>query len=102
MHELFVSTTDALWAELDSEKNINSFRRDLQTTYIKLLEVIIINQDSSIPNDAKILSRASLKSILKKVYNSLSSINIDNYTKAHLENSAEYIESILDAKITLN
>ena len=40
--------------------------------------------------------------ILKKVYNSLSSINIDNYTKAHLENSAEYIESILDAKITLN
>ena len=66
MHELFVSTTDALWAELDSEKNINSFRRDLQTTYIKLLEVIIINQDSSIPNDAKILSRASLKSILKK------------------------------------
>ena len=102
MHELFVSTTNALWAELDSEKNINSFRRDLQTTYIKLLEVIIINQDSSIPNDAKILSRASLKSILKKVYNSLSSIKIDNYTKAHLENSAEYIESILDAKITLN
>ena len=102
MRELFATTTDSLWLELTNNQNINSFRRDLQTTYIKLLQAIIINNESKIPNDAKLLSRYSLKRILKNIYNTLGSINIDEYTKAHLENSAESIESILEAKITIN
>ena len=102
MQELFTTTTESLWIELGSNNNINSFRRDLQTTYLELLEAIIFNQDTGIPNDAKLLSRYSLKGILKNIYNAIGSMHINEYTKAHLENSAESIESILEAKITIN
>ena len=101
MQELFASTSTSLWTELGNN-NINSFRRDLQTTYIKLLEVIIINNSIDFPNDAKLLARYNLKNILKNIYSTLGSIEIDEYTKAHLENSAESIETILEAKISLN
>jgi hypothetical protein len=102
MQELFITTTVSLWSELNDNININSFRRDLQTTYINLLQTIIINEDLKIPNDAKILARYNLKIILKNIYTTLSEIHIDEYTKAHLEHSAENIESILEAKFSLN
>jgi len=102
MHELFITTTDALWSELNENININSFRRDLQTTYTNLLQAIILNEDIRIPNDAKILARYNLKVILKNIYQALSGIHFDEYTKAHLEHSAEKIESILEARISLN
>ena len=54
------------------------------------------------PNDAKILARANLKTTLKNIYNSLSNQNLNQYTKAHLENAAEEIESLLEARINFN
>ena len=102
MRELFSSTTDSLWEEVSNNKNINSFRRDLQTTYLGLLEIIILSDNIGFPNDAKLLARYNLKEILKAIYEGLGSTSINEYTKAHLENSAENIEAILEAKLSLN
>ena len=57
---------------------------------------------TSFPNDAKILARSNLKSTLKNIYSVLTNTNLDEYTVAHLENAAEDIESILEAKINFN
>ena len=54
------------------------------------------------PNDAKTLARSNLKSTLKSIYYSLSTPNLDQYTRLHLESCAEDIESILEAQINLN
>ena len=88
--------------EIDNNKNINSFRRNLQTTHLGLLEIIILNDNIGFPNDAKLLARYNLKEILKDIYHALASTSINEYTKAHLENSAETIEAILEAKLSLN
>ncbi len=104
MEELFSSVNDMLWEELDLQININSYRRELQTSYIDLLRVIVLDIYSvtSFPNDAKTLARSNLKKTLKKIYLNLNNTTFNSYTKSHLENIAENIESILEAKITLN
>ena len=50
----------------------------------------------------KNINKNNLKEILKGIYGGLASISINEYTKAHLENSAEAIEAILEAKLSLN
>ena len=101
MHELFDSVASAVWTELVSLENINSFRRNLQNTYINLSKVIILNGES-FPHDAKIFCRQNLQYILKGIYYALSNNDLDYYSKAHLENCANDIELILEAKISLN
>ena len=91
MRELFSSTTDSLWEEVSNNKNINSFRRDLQTTHLGLLEIIILNENIGLPNDAKSLARYNLKEILKNIYQALSSTSINEYTKELVQSAFEVI-----------
>ena len=58
----------------------------------------ILYSDYDFTNDAISLSRYSLKNLLKEIYLSMGNPNYDNYTKAHLSNSAEMIETILNAE----
>ena len=104
MAELFNSINNMLWTELKANEDINSFRRELQNSHLTLLRVILLDlyDYMGFPNDAKILARANLKTTLKNIYNSLSNQNLNQYTKAHLENAAEEIESLLEARINFN
>ena len=104
MAELFNSINSMLWVELKNNENINSFRRELQKSHLTLLRVILLDlyDYMRFPNDAKILARSNLKTTLKDIYQSLSNQNLNQYTKAHLENAAEDIESILEARINFN
>ena len=104
MVELFETVNTMIWEELDSGENINSYRRELQESYIDLMRVIVLDiyNTTTFPNDAKILARSNLKKTLKNIYFNLGHNTFDDYTKAHLENVAENIESILEAKIDLN
>ena len=104
MVELFETVNTMIWEELDSGENINSYRRELQESYIDLMRVIVLDiyNTTTFPNDAKILARSNLKKTLKNIYFNLGHNTFDDYTKAHLENVAENIESIIEAKIDLN
>ena len=104
MVELFNTVNSMIWEEVVLGENINSYRRELQKSHIDLLRVIMLDiyNITSFPNDAKILARSNLKSTLKNIYSVLTNTNLDEYTLAHLENAAEDIESILEAKINFN
>ncbi len=54
------------------------------------------------PNDAKTLARANIKRTLQNIYHALSNNNLDQYTRLHLENCSEDIESTLEARINFN
>jgi len=97
LEELFVEMNDVIWEELSNNENINSYRRQLQKNYLNLLSYILYS-DFDFTNDAISLSRYSLKNLLKEIYLSMGNQNYDNYTKAHLSNSAEMIETILNAE----
>ena len=104
MAELFNTINSHLWEELNKTENINSYRRELQKTHIDLLRTIMLDiyNYTGFPNDAKTLARSNLKNTLKNIYYALSTTNLDQYTRVHLESCAEDIESILEAQINLN
>ena len=101
MKELFFTIDETIWQELALNENINSYKRQLQNMHLEMYSnILLYNYDFN--SDAQSLTRNSLKSILKNIYLTLGSSNIDSVTKAHLEFASEKIETILDAEIQLN
>ena len=101
MSELFQKVDNIIWQELKSKNQIISYKRELQKIQIKLYSQIIYS-NFSFPSDAIAFARQSLKNILKNIYLNLDNSHLDEYTKAHLENSSEMIETILTAEIQIN
>ena len=101
MKELFQEINKSIWSELEEHENINSYRRELQTTYIRLLSDILYS-DYGFPSDAMALSYNNLSSTLENIYFSKSNPTLDDYTIAHLSNIAETIETILNAQKQIN
>ena len=66
-----------------------------------LLSDILYN-NYSFTNDSIALARFSLETILDNIYRSLSNQGLDHYTIAHLTNSAEMIDAVLNAQIKIN
>ena len=101
MDELFNTINHAIWQELYLQENINSYKRELQKMQINMYSQIIYS-NFMFPSDAVSFARYSLKTILKDIYANLGNTDLDNYTKSHLQNSSEMIETILSAEIQIN
>jgi len=101
LNELFFEINNCIWVELDSNENVNSYKRQLQQNHIMLLSDILYN-NYDFTNDAISLARYNLGLVLKKIYKSMGNQKLDQYTLAHLSNSAEIIEAILNAEIQIN
>ena len=101
MDELFNSINQIIWQELYDKENINSYKRELQKMQINMYSKMIYS-NFEFSSDAVALARYSLKNILKEIYLHLSNNKLDNYTKSHLQNSSEMIETILSAEIQIN
>jgi hypothetical protein len=97
MAEMFDTIHGEVWRELEEEQNINSYRRNLQKSFVENLGKLILNENAELPNDAVALSRYYLKKIQTKI----ESANLENYdliTQAHLESIADDIFQILYAQ----
>ena len=58
LSEHFQKITTSLWSELEQNKNINSFRRDLQKSHVEVLSIILLNEKNYFHSDAVALARA--------------------------------------------
>ena len=101
MEELFAKIDASIWEELNLNENINSYKRELQNLQIEIYSKILFSSHE-FNSDAQAMTRNSLKKILKETYVSLSNSEFDTATKAHLEFTAEKIETILNAEIQIN
>lgn len=99
MAEMFTSIRDEVWNELSRPSNINSFRRELQRMHLNVLNTLVVNSPRFLPHDAITLARADLRALEKRIQTALTSPALDNYTRAHLEESLWKIQAILNAKI---
>ena len=94
---LFKEITESIWQEIYDNKNINSFRRQLQTLHIQYLVNSYNNDKNIYPNDSQALSRLHLGIIYEKIENSIKNQkSLDDYTLAHLLKSSDTIKQILD------
>ena len=102
LSEHFQKITTSLWSELEQNKNINSFRRDLQKSHVEVLSIILLNEKNYFHSDAVALARASLRSLHSDIKETLETGYFDDYTQAHLSESANKIQSVYKAQTVLN
>jgi len=100
--EHFQKITKSIWFELNNNKNINSFRRDLQKSHMEVLTIIMLNKRGYFHSDAVALARASLRKMHSNIKESLDTGLFDDYTNAHLSDCANKIQSAYKAQTELN
>jgi hypothetical protein len=99
MYDLFAETRNAVWEELDSGENVNSFRRELQRMHLYILTDMVVHHQPNYPHDAITLARSDLTEIKVKLSANVSRPDIDAYTRAHLEETEAKIDAALKAQV---
>ena len=100
--EHFQKIRISLWSELEKNQNINSFRRDLQKSHVEVLSIILLNEKNYFHSDAVALARANLRELHIIIKESLDTGYFDDYTQAHLSESANRIQSTYKAQTIIN
>jgi hypothetical protein len=107
--ELFREVTAAVWSELDVQADIqpatnrqpliSSYRRGLQREHLKLLIALVLSPSSGTPEDARTLAWSNLKRLDRQIEQVLQrhDAKLDDYTRAHLEESQMRIQKALQA-----
>ena len=99
MAEMFTTLRNAIWSELDSGENINSYRRELQRMHLYLLNRILLKTPAMVPHDAVTLARLDMKILRDKIDAYFQKHQPDVYTTAHLEEVRARIEAALKAQV---
>jgi hypothetical protein len=109
--ELLARLTKAVFAEADQLETreftnrkpaISSVRRNLQRSYLKRLSSLAMANGAA-PHDCQTIAYAQLEGLegrLKKLL--ADQPRLDDYSKAHLSESASRIRKVLDARLALN
>jgi Met-zincin/Domain of unknown function (DUF5117)/Domain of unknown function (DUF5118) len=110
--EVMGKTTDAIWSELDDNRDekwtprnpkISSLRRNLQRTHLRLmLNIIKAEPGRTMPADAHAVARMTLKNLADKMQVALGGPStFDIATRAHLDEAMTRITRALDADFKL-
>jgi hypothetical protein len=109
--ELVDRLSKAIFSELETVKEgdfsnrspaIPSLRRNLQRSYLSTLGNLALGRRPA-PNDCQTVAYAELASLEAKMRQLLkSNAKLDTYSRAHLEESADRIQKVRDARFTLN
>jgi hypothetical protein len=84
------------------EPKINSFRRNLQRSALRRLAAIVSHGQGA-PTDARTLTRMHLRTLKSQGEKLLKNkkVILDDYTRAHLEDSIAQIDKVLNAELAL-
>jgi hypothetical protein len=100
--ELFNTLQNGIWTEVLKPKSqswkISSLRRGLQRQYLAILTGMVLRKEA-VPEDARTLAWYKLRQLRDKLADVSSD---DEYTKAHLLETRDRIEKILNAPLQGN
>ncbi len=104
--ELLGTLTAAIWSEAgeggQGVRSVNSFRRNLQRSYLNELTILLIDPSPVVPEDARSLARWELRRLSSRLGDALAaSVGLDTATRAHLDESKARIDRALEASLTL-
>ena len=99
MEEAFVGVRQAIWSELETRSNVNTFRRNLQAKHLEHLINLILTPPTDLPRDAAALARADLVRLQSGMAEALRSRQLNYITRAYLEDSQTRIRQVLDARV---
>lgn len=102
--ELFDTLQNGIWTEVlqptsGKSMKISSLRRALQREYLNMLTSMVL-RTAYVPEDARTLAWYKLRQLQGQLNKTLSkSRKLDDYTKAHLEQTRDRIHKALNAQI---
>jgi hypothetical protein len=100
MVEMFQAMRTAIWNETTAGRSIGAIRRNLQRAHLNRLIHLAVKPDAGTPEDATTLARADLKAIFKGCTTALGRTDLDPMTRAHLDETKDRIQAVLDAPLT--
>ena len=98
MYDMFSDVRRAIWGELLTPDNVNSFRRQLQLAHLSRLAYIYISATSIFPADARTLAANDLEILENAARRAIQATNIDEMSRAHFKEVLRQIEATKDAK----
>lgn len=115
--ELFGTTSDMIWAEVldtdsvdssatysNSDPMINTFRRVVQRKHLMEMTSMALEPFFGTPEDARTLAWMELEKIesaLDAMLSKAESMDVDDYTLAHLKESHAKVKRALDARLSV-
>ena len=95
---MMIDLRRGIWTELSTGKRIDTYRRNLQRTYIDRLAFLMTGQASNSTSHSDILAitRAELNTLKRSIQSSIG--NRDTMSRIHLQDAIKRIEAILDPK----
>ena len=110
--ELLGRLTKSIYSELDKlpagphtnrKPAISSLRRDLQRNYLRQLSHLALGETGA-PDDCQTIAYAQLTTLEARIRKTLKANKgkLDDYTQAHLEESAARIAKVRDARLTVS
>ncbi|MGQ9486889.1 MAG: zinc-dependent metalloprotease [Armatimonadota bacterium] len=100
MTALFEQVGNAVNAEIINGTNVPALRRLLQRTYLRTLADMLVNPDSEVPDDAKMLARYHLRRLRSQIL-AVRNRPLDTTTRVHLDEMLSEIERVLNAQYTI-
>jgi hypothetical protein len=109
--EMFDRLGNAVWSELGASprapRNIDSYRRNLQRSYIEQMTRVLLNRAAAstfpaVPEDARSLARYEFTQLSNQLDQALrTGANLNVETRAHLAESKARIETALQASLMI-
>ena len=100
MTALFEQVSNAVNAEIINGSNVPALRRLLQRTYLRTLADMLVNPDSEVPDDAKMLARYHLRRLKGQIL-AVRNKPLDTTTRVHLDEMLSEIDRVLNARYTI-
>ena len=100
MTALFEQVGNAINAEIVNGTNVPALRRLLQRAYLRTLADMLVNPDSEVPDDAKMLARYHLRRLKTQIL-AVRHKPVDTATRVHLDEMGSEIERVLQAQYTI-
>ena len=97
MYDLFTDLRGAIWAELESGRPVNSFRRQLQLSHLNILSNIYLSGPTRYPMDARTLASRDLTVLEQKAREALKQGRLDGMTRTHYKEVLRQIAAAREA-----
>lgn len=96
--EMLDDLRNGIWAEINTDKSIDPYRRNLQRTYLQAIHNLMESNDSEVNiSDIKPMLRDELRILGDQIEDSLSG-SPDKITRVHLRDISARIDNILDPR----
>jgi hypothetical protein len=102
MTDIFQDVRRAIWKEAIENRNVNSFRRNLQREHLNILvDMVTKKQAPMMPADAITLARHDLRTIKGALQSAINSGHLNTISASHYRDSIAKIDAALAASLKL-